>query len=70
MQIREITIRNFRGIKQLTWCPVGGLVCLIGRGDVGKSTLLDAIELALSPRSRQLTDTDFIDGDTGRPLVE
>jgi len=68
MQIREITIRNFRGIKQLTWRPVGGLVCLIGRGDVGKSTVLDAIELALSPRSRQLTDTDFLDGDTAQAI--
>ena len=68
MQIREITIRNFRGIKQLTWQPAAGLVCLIGRGDVGKSTVLDAIELTLSPRSRQITDTDFLDGDTAQAI--
>ena len=68
MQIREITIRNFRGVKQLTWQPSGGLVCLIGRGDVGKSTVLDAIELALSPRSRQITDTDFLGGDTKQSI--
>ncbi|HEX2686694.1 MAG TPA: AAA family ATPase, partial [Kofleriaceae bacterium] len=68
MQIREIQIRNFRGLKHLTWQPTAGLVCLIGRGDVGKSTVLDAIELALSPRSRQIADTDFLDADTTQSI--
>lgn len=68
MQIREITIRNFRSVRRLTWQPTAGLVCLIGRGDVGKSTVLDAIELALSPRSHQITDTDFLNGDTAQSI--
>ncbi|MGH9884118.1 MAG: ATP-dependent nuclease, partial [bacterium] len=68
MQIREITIRNFRSIEQLTWQPSASLVCLIGRGDVGKSTVLDAIELALCPRAPAITDTDFLVGDTSKPI--
>jgi AAA domain, putative AbiEii toxin, Type IV TA system/AAA ATPase domain len=68
MKIREIEIRNFRGLKRLAWRPTEGLVCLIGRGDVGKSTVLDAIEIALSPRSRQIADTDFLDADTTKSI--
>src|SRR4051812_20914285 len=68
MQIREITIRNLRGIEQLTWQPNSSFVCLIGRGDVGKSTVLDAIELALSPRAPAITDTDFLAGDTSKQI--
>lgn len=68
MQIRELTIRNFRSIEQLTWRPSASLVCLIGRGDVGKSTVLDALELALCPRAPAITDTDFLAGDTSKPI--
>jgi hypothetical protein len=68
MQIREVAIRNFRSIEQLTWQPTASLVCLIGRGDVGKSTVLDAIELALSPRAPAITDTDFLGGETTKPI--
>jgi len=68
MQIREVTIRNFRCIEQLTWQPSASLVCLIGRGDVGKSTVLDAIELALSPRGPAIADTDFPGGDTSKQI--
>lgn len=50
MRIVRISIRNFRGIKNLDWDPSPRLNCLIGPGDVGKTTILDAIEIALSPR--------------------
>jgi len=50
LRIVRISIRNFRGIKNLDWDPSPRLNCLIGPGDVGKTTILDAIEIALSPR--------------------
>lgn len=68
MQIRHIVIRNFRGIEQLDWKPSSPLSCLIGRGDVGKSTVLDAVELALSPRAPAITDTDFVGADPGKSI--
>ena len=68
MQIREIRIRNFRSIEQLNWQPCASLVCMIGHGDVGKSTVLDAIELTLSPRPTTITDTDFSSADTTKPI--
>lgn len=58
--IRTIEIRNFRGIKGLKWHPQAGLNCLIGSGDSGKSTILDAIDICLGARRTfQFTDADF-----------
>jgi len=60
VRIRKIEIRNFRSVRSLDWCPGEGVNCLIGPGDSGKSTILDAIDLCLGAR-RNLTvsDTDF-----------
>src|SRR5579864_3172436 len=59
-RIRKIAIENFRCIKTLTWLPSPGLNCLIGPGDSGKSTILDAIDFCLGARRNlQLTDADF-----------
>ncbi|TAY34692.1 DUF2813 domain-containing protein [Rhizobium leguminosarum] len=58
--IRKIEIQNFRGVKRLEWHPQPGLNCLIGPGDSGKSTILDAIDLCLGARrTAQFTDADF-----------
>jgi len=35
---------NFRAVKGLRWLPGAGVNCLIGPGDSGKSTILDAID--------------------------
>ncbi|MGH4453555.1 AAA family ATPase [Klebsiella pneumoniae] len=43
--IRHISIQNFRSIRQAEWFPGSGLNCLIGPGDSGKSTFIDAIDL-------------------------
>ena len=59
-RIRAVEIRNFRGIKELTWCPAPGVNCLIGPGDSGKSSVLDAIDFCLGARRTvQFTDADF-----------
>lgn len=68
--IREISISNFRGIKALKWWPNPGINCLIGPGDGGKSTILDAIELTLGTRqSIVFTDADFHRCLVGEPIV-
>jgi putative ATP-dependent endonuclease of the OLD family len=59
-RIRKITIESFRCIKGLTWLPSHGINCLIGPGDSGKSTILDAIDFCLGARRNlQFTDADF-----------
>lgn len=68
-RIRKIEIENFRGIKSLNWLPSPGVNCLIGPGDSGKSSILDAIDLCLGARRNlQLTDADFYRLDVDRPI--
>lgn len=58
--IRRLTVERFRGIEKLVWHPEPGLNVLLGGGDVGKTTLLDAIALLLSPTNVTiLTDADY-----------
>lgn len=64
MHIAHVAIENFRGIQALSWAPANGVNCLIGPGDSTKTTILDAIELALNPRSYQFADdSDFYEMD-------
>jgi putative ATP-dependent endonuclease of the OLD family len=68
-RIRKIEIRNFRSIQSLDWFPSSGMNCLVGPGDSGKSTVLDAIDLCLGARrSASFDDTDFYNLDVGAPI--
>lgn len=59
-RIRKIEVQNFRGVNELVWLPQPGVNCLIGPGDSGKSTVLDAIDWCLGARrSVPVTDADF-----------
>ena len=65
-KIIHLDIKNYRGIRHL---PLEfkidqNLICLIGRGDSGKTTILDAISSALSPSwNLNFYDTDFYNCD-------
>ena len=61
MKIRKITIKNFRGVKELDWnLPAADILCLIGKGDSSKSTILEAIRFAFYPQwNLTLSDSDF-----------
>jgi putative ATP-dependent endonuclease of OLD family len=62
--IYSLTIEHFRGIESLSWRPVRGANVILGGGDVGKTTILDAVGLLLSPtNSVSLSDTDYYDRD-------
>jgi len=69
MLVRYVEIKNFRGVRELFWSPKPGVNCLIGPGDSGKSTILDAIDLAMGAR-RQYTfsDSDFHLHDITQPI--
>jgi putative ATP-dependent endonuclease of the OLD family len=67
-RIRKIEIQNFRGIKHLAWLPSAGIYCLIGPGDSGKSSILDAIDYCVGARRNiQFTDADFHHLDVEQP---
>ncbi len=62
MRLRRLQIENFRGVKALDWRHIAETAALVGPGDSGKSTILDAIERALSPKwNVAFDDTDFWD---------
>lgn len=68
-RVRHIQIRNFRSIQALDWTPSNGVNCLIGPGDSGKSSILDAIDLCLGARrSASFGDTDFFGLDVTRTI--
>ena len=71
MQIRRVTVRNFRGIREATWVlPDRRFVCLVGAGDSTKTTLLDALQLVLgSQRNATFSDIDFYNCDVSQKIV-
>lgn len=69
MQIRQLKISNFRGISALDWEPGSPFCCLIGAGDSGKSTLLDAAEAVLSSRWFSFSEPDFFACDLSHAIV-
>ena len=66
----HLHIENFRGIQKLDHTFKDGITCIIGRGDSGKTTILDAISYALTP-THTLTfhDGDFFNCDISKPIV-
>ena len=67
--IRKIEIANFRCLKKFVWQPSAGINCLVGPGDSGKSSILDAIDYCLGARRNLLiADTDFHLLDVNNPI--
>jgi putative ATP-dependent endonuclease of the OLD family len=70
LRIRHIEIRNFRGIKCLSWYVKGDFNCIIGPGDTCKTTILAALDYALSPRTTlTFDDSDFFNQDFDQDIV-
>lgn len=70
-RIYSLKINNYRGIQDFyqefedTNC-----VCIVGRGDSGKTTILEAIKAVLSPAwNFSFTDMDFYNTDVGNPII-
>src|SRR5271165_3864166 len=58
--IYSLAIERFRCITSLSWHPAKGVNLILGGGDAGKTTILDAIGLLLSPTNpTTLADTDY-----------
>ena len=73
MYVKRVIIKNFRGIGATDLCFDPGLVLLIGHNNVGKSTVLSAIDLVLNPnlqwwRREVLTDLDFFQANTNQSI--
>ncbi len=69
LQIRQLRVTNFRGVASLDWKPSQPFCCLIGAGDSGKSTVLDAVEAVLSSRWFSFSESDFLCANTANGIV-
>jgi putative ATP-dependent endonuclease of the OLD family len=69
-RIYELKINNFRGINSLTLkFNNKKFICLLGRGDSGKTTILDAISYVLSPNwNLSFYDSDFFEGNVNNSI--
>lgn len=45
MKIQSIKIKNFRGYKDTVGVQLGDLTALVGKNDIGKSTILEALDI-------------------------
>lgn len=45
MKIKSVTIKNFRGYKELTKIKISDLTAFVGKNDIGKSTILEALDI-------------------------
>lgn len=67
--IRRLKIQGFRGVRDLDWRPKPGLNVILGGGDAGKTTILEAIALLLNPSNATiLAEADYSDGDRAKPF--
>lgn len=69
-KILNIKIKNFKGIKELDHTfGLSNFICLVGRGDSSKTSILEAIECALYPNwNLSISDNDFYNCDTSNPI--
>jgi predicted ATP-dependent endonuclease of OLD family len=58
MRLLAMSVDNFRSYNQRVVVPIGSFTAIIGRNDVGKSTLLEALEIFFN---NQLTKIDQSD---------
>lgn len=44
MRVKKVTIKNFRGYQEATTIEFDNLVAFVGKNDIGKSTILEAMD--------------------------
>lgn len=58
MQLLSVEIENFRGYKEARKIAFGDLTTLIGQNDIGKSTVLEALEIFFNNDAVKLEQSD------------
>lgn len=60
MKLREIILQNFRGYYNETRIPIDDLTALIGQNDVGKSTILEALDIFFNQAKIETGDRNVL----------
>ena len=69
MKIRSLTITNFRGYSQSVTIPFDDLTVFVGKNDIGKSTILEALDIFFHDGKGLIkldkTDVNIVEGRAG-----
>lgn len=72
MRLRELKIKNFRKLDDLTVTFPKGLSVIVGENNTGKTAVIDALRLMLVPSrdldALRITEDDFRSGADGAPI--
>lgn len=63
MKLRELVLQNFRGYYNETRIPIDDLTALIGQNDVGKSTILEALDIFFNQSKIESGDKNILHTD-------
>ena len=58
MKLKSLTIKNFRAYKEETKIDFDDLTTIIGKNDIGKSTILEALEIFFNNQTVKIDQTD------------
>lgn len=59
MKLQRITLKNFRGYSRQVDIPINQITALIGRNDIGKSTILDALDTFFNQSKMDVSDRNI-----------
>ena len=59
MKIVKLIVSNYRGIKDSTEISFNDFTCIVGKNDVGKSTILKAIDAFLNDSAIGIIDKNY-----------
>lgn len=69
-RIRKLMVQRFRGVESLSWLPAASMNIILGGGDVGKTTVLEAIALLLAPSNAiVVSESDYWGRDSSQEFV-
>lgn len=70
MRLKAVILQNFRAFRERTRVYIGDLTALIGRNDVGKSTVLEALEIFFNNKAIKMEPADSSrPGDSDEVLI-
>lgn len=70
MKIRSITIQNFRGYKNPKKIIFNDLTLIVGKNDIGKSTILEGLDIFFGNRKVDKSDLNIrCDNDTDKIII-
>ena len=58
MKLVAVTLKNFRGYQDDKTIQIGDLTTIIGRNDVGKSSILEALEVFFNNETVKIDNLD------------